>query len=234
MRWDLPELPPHPTTPSRHGHHCIYRPENFFQLTVKPKVHCPSSSKCWEPMRGDGSMGFWALDTAVWYSPEKLPWLSTVDTSILEPRSFSHQPVRLHCWRMSRRVPGGCLHTAPTPTPWAEPPAHTPLMPTGSQHSPCSFLLAVSARGPATTWCWLPFPPLHWPFPPWGSQLPDRGSWKRKGTQRQAVGRGTAGCLQSPGSAQALIFKRHDLQRDIIYKLASISAMSGGPNTGVS
>lgn len=70
--------------------------ENSFQLTVKPKVCCPFSPRCWEPTSGDGWMGFLALDTAVWYTPEKVPSLPTLDTCILEPRSFFHQPVRLH------------------------------------------------------------------------------------------------------------------------------------------
>lgn len=96
--WDLPELPSPSHHPIQQQLSCNYRPENFFQLTVKPKVHCPSSSRCWVPTSGDGWMGFLALDTAVWYSPEKVPSLPTSNTRILEPRSFSHQPVRLHGW----------------------------------------------------------------------------------------------------------------------------------------
>lgn len=118
--------PPRPTIPSRHSCRCSYQPENFFQLMVKPKEHCPSSSKCWELTRWDGSMGFWALDTAAWYSPEKLPWLSASDACILEPSSFSHQPVTSYCGGKSRCVLGGCLHTDPTPAPQAEPPTRTP------------------------------------------------------------------------------------------------------------
>lgn len=118
--------PPRPTIPSRHSCRCSYQPENFFQLMVKPKEHCPSSSKCWELTRWDGSMGFWALDTAAWYSPEKLPWLSASGACILEPSSFSHQPVTSYCGGKSRCVLGGCLHTDPTPAPQAEPPTRTP------------------------------------------------------------------------------------------------------------
>lgn len=80
-------------------------------------------------------MGFWVLDTAAWYSPEKLPWLSAADTCILEPSSFSHQPVTSYCGGEKQMCPWGCLHTDPTPAPQAEPPTRTPQCPWGAHSS---------------------------------------------------------------------------------------------------
>lgn len=185
--WDLPELP----SPSHHSiqQHpsCNHRPENFFQLTVKPKVHCPSSSRCWEPVSGDGWMGFLVLDTAVWYSPEKVPSLSTSNTCILEPRSFSHQPVRLHGWGQADVSLGAActqpLQAEPLPTP---PNAHGVLaltliclllFPTVAFSS---FLLAFFSPGCSIAW--------------------QRVLGKNTNTG-QAVDGGTADCFWSPESA---------------------------------